>query len=65
VTIEELKTIYLSCDREAMRARLTNAMIMQCSVVYEELKWRAFDGDFEKLLAWSRSQAAVSSTAKR
>lgn len=55
--IEELKSAYLSCEHASMRGRLDSPTVMQCSVVYEALKWRAFDGDFEKLLAWSRSQA--------
>jgi hypothetical protein len=56
MTIDELKRIYLRCDRAATRHRLSAGAIAACSVVYEELKWRAFDGDFEKLLAWSRLQ---------
>jgi hypothetical protein len=27
--------------------------IMMCSVIYEELKHRAFDGDFPRLKAWA------------
>jgi hypothetical protein len=30
--------------------------VAACSVVYEELKRRAFDGDFDRFLAWSRAQ---------
>jgi len=53
---EALKRLYLSCHREATRARMDREVIMQCSVVYEELKRRAFQGDFEKLNHWARSQ---------
>jgi len=57
-TVANLKISYLSCERAANSGRLASADIMQCSVIYEELKRRAFDNDFEKLNAWVRSQAA-------
>jgi hypothetical protein len=56
LSIEQLKQLYLSCNREALDRHLGKAEIMRCSMVYEELKHRAFDGDFDRLLAWSRSQ---------
>lgn len=55
-TIDELKIAYLGCSRSALDGGLSKPGIMGCSVVYEELKRRAFDGDFERLLAWSRAQ---------
>ena len=55
LTVAELKTIYLDCDRRATHG-LSSAEVAACSVVYEELKKRAFGGDFEKFLAWSRTQ---------
>jgi hypothetical protein len=64
VSIEELKFAYLSCNRAAMDGHLDKATIMQCSVVYEELKRRAFGGDFEKLLAWSRREGTVLDTGR-
>lgn len=57
-TVANLKISYLSCERAANSGRLASADIMQCSVIYEELKRRAFDNDFEKLNAWVRSQAS-------
>ena len=57
VPIAALKTAYLLCGRSAMKGELNTSEIMQCSVVYEELKLRAFDGDFEKLRAWSKAQS--------
>ncbi len=57
--VDELKRAYLLCSREAASGRLNGPEIMQCSIVYEELKRRAFDGDFEKLFAWSRTQPLV------
>jgi hypothetical protein len=64
VPIDELKSVYLSCNRAAISGRLDTAAIMQCSVVYEELKRRAFEGDFDKLIAWSRSQPPALNTAR-
>lgn len=54
-SIEELKDLYLQCDRASVERRLTHGEVMVCSTVYEVLKHRAFDGDFERLLAWSRA----------
>lgn len=56
--VDELKRAYLSCSDAALGGRLGNGAIQQCSEVYEELKRRAFDGDFERLLAWSRALPA-------
>jgi hypothetical protein len=53
--VDELKSAYLSCDGAVMNGQLDTAGIRQCSIIYEELKSRAFDGDFERLLAWSRA----------
>ncbi len=55
VSIETLKRAYLACNRAAMQEQLTGRAIMTCSVIYEQLKQRAFGGDFDKLLAWSRA----------
>jgi hypothetical protein len=55
--------MYLACDHAAMQGRLDSGAIAQCSVLYEELKRRAFDGDFDKLLAWSRNQAIAKGSA--
>jgi hypothetical protein len=49
---EELRRLSLACHKESMRGRMPRAAIMQCSVVYEELKLREFDGDFEGLNRW-------------
>jgi len=54
-TVAELKSAYLACDREALGGRDDTGLIMQCSVVYEELLQRGFGGDFYKLLTWSRA----------
>lgn len=54
--VEALKRTYLSCSQAAIDGDLDRAGVMRCSVVYEVLKHRAFDGDFDKLYAWSRRQ---------
>ena len=59
-SVDALKRAYLACDRSAMRGQLSSGGIMHCSMVYEELKRRAFGGDFDKLLAWSNSQQPAS-----
>ena len=61
--VDELKRVYLSCNRAAMGSQLDTPGIMQCSVVYEQLKLRAFGGDFEKLRAWSKAQSSIQKTA--
>jgi len=53
-SIEDLKSLYLECDHASVSGRLTRAEAMRCSTIYEALKRLAFDGDFERLLAWSR-----------
>ena len=64
LTVAELKTIYLNCDRDAMRGLLGSSEMAACSIVYEELKKRAFDGDFEKLLVWSQAQSNANSATR-
>lgn len=59
LTIGELKRSYLVCERASMTRILSWAEVAHCSIVYEALKVRAFDGDFEKLRAWWLSQRAA------
>jgi hypothetical protein len=54
--VASLKTIYLGCNSVVLDGRLSTGSIAQCSVVYEELKQRGFDGDFYRFLAWSKAQ---------
>ena len=58
VSIDELKRLYLSCSDEALSGTLSFEEILRCSVVYEELKQRAFGGDYDKFRAWSSTQPA-------
>jgi hypothetical protein len=64
LSVDALKAVYLACDRAAMHGTLGAAEIAQCSVAYEALKRRAFDGDFQKLLAWSSAQRPVRARAQ-
>ena len=57
ISIAALKRVYLACNRAVLDGWLDGAGVMQCSVVYEALKQRAFGGDFDRLLAWSRAQS--------
>jgi hypothetical protein len=56
LTAAQLKQIYLACDRASSSTRLSVQEAMKCSVVSEELKQREFGGDFERMLAWWRTQ---------
>lgn len=63
LSIEQLKRFYLWCGRAAVAGQLDNGAIMQCSIFYEALKERAFGGDFERLLAWSRENSGAGARA--
>ena len=54
--LEKLKSAYLQCEQTAVSGRLGTGEIMLCSVLYEELKQRAFGGDFPRLKAWADEQ---------
>lgn len=63
--IETLKSAYLECERAALDGRLAVGEIMLCSVIYEEVKRRAFGGDFARLKAWADEHLRPPSLAKR
>lgn len=63
-SIDDLKRVYLQCNDAALGGRLGWPGVMGCSVIYETLKQRAFGGDFDRLLAWSREQAAAREAAR-
>lgn len=52
MSIGELKRAYLDCERRALVERLDTGTIMYCSVLYEDLKERAFGGSFRALRSW-------------
>jgi len=65
-SIEELverdvKRFYLGCSAAALRGTLDSAGTAACSIIYDVLLTRHFNGDFRALLAWSRSQRHESS----
>lgn len=51
-SIEELKAVYLECERAALKGGLDGSRITDCSGAYEELKRRAFGNDYGRLKAW-------------
>jgi hypothetical protein len=56
LTVDELKLIYLECDRRARQTLLDFAAAAHCSMTAEELKQRGFGGDFGRLLGWWQAQ---------
>jgi hypothetical protein len=50
----EMKTFYARCSQEGVARRLDGGEAMACSIGYDVLLRKYFDGDFERLLAWSR-----------
>ena len=59
LTVEELRLMYLECDRRAGQTLLGAAEAADCSMAAEELKQRAFGGDFGQLLAWWQAQRSA------
>ena len=53
LSTEQLKTAYLECERAALIEKLGSGDAMLCSVIYEDLKYREFGGDFLRLKAWA------------
>lgn len=56
IDVEVLKLAYMECDRRAAGGLLPAANAADCSLIYEELKERAFGGDYGRLLAWWHAQ---------
>jgi hypothetical protein len=55
--IEELKAVYLQCDRLSSRTFLDSSTAAQCSVASEQLRRIGFDGRSEAVLAWWKMMA--------
>lgn len=55
----DLKAFYLRCTRAALRGVLASGEAALCSVGYETLLRRTFEGDFHALLEWRRAQHAA------
>lgn len=56
VALAELKQVYLACDQAASRQLLDMETAAHCSFVGEALQKRAFEGNFDLLLAWWRTE---------
>lgn len=54
-SVDHLKTRFIACDQLSTRTVLDSGTAAHCSTIYECLKSRAFDNDWEALLAWWRS----------
>lgn len=57
--VPALKASYLACERAALGGEMPAGEIARCSVVYERLKDRAFDGSFRALRAWYETVSAA------
>jgi len=61
VPIDELKRVYLACDRAASQQLLDSDTAAHCSFAGEALQQRAFEGSFDRLLAWWRAEKDAAS----
>jgi hypothetical protein len=52
VAIDDLKGAYIACERADAASELRMDDIIRCSIIYEELKQRAFGGDFLSVRKW-------------
>jgi hypothetical protein len=59
ISLAELKRVYLACEHAAGKGELDTGEIIGCSRAYEDLKRRAFGGDFKLLRAWLASKIVV------
>jgi hypothetical protein len=50
--VTELKARYLTCEALAIEGRLDRGAVALCARIYEDLKFRAFDGSFARLRDW-------------
>jgi hypothetical protein len=56
MSIAQLKDLYVGCEQAAMASKLSGGDVMYCSLVYEELKQKAFEGDFGRIRSWRDRQ---------
>jgi hypothetical protein len=54
VPVDQLKAMYLRCERSAGAGLMDVGDATQCSAVGDELLGRGFGGDFSRLLQWWR-----------
>lgn len=53
-SVAELERTFWVCDHLSTHQRIDSATAVSCSLAYEALKARKFNGDFTALLAWWR-----------
>jgi hypothetical protein len=53
MSVDELKSVYLRCEQATTIRRLNGGDVMYCSLVYEQLKEKAFGGEFRRITYWS------------
>lgn len=63
VSIEWLKATYLACDRITRAQRVPAAIAERCGEIADQLRLRAFGGDFERLIAWWEAERRVGEAA--
>lgn len=64
-SIESLKQAYLACDRLMSNQRVAAPLAQRCASIGERLQQRAFDGDFDRLIAWwQRERAALTALSR-
>ena len=51
-SVDRLKALYLGCEQAASSGSLTGGGVMSCSMVYETLKEKAFEGEFRQIRSW-------------
>ena len=56
--VDALKSAYLACDRQTSRGRMDPATASRCMAISSVLTQRAFEGDFDRLIAWWRAEKA-------
>lgn len=54
-----LERMFWVCDWATTRTALSRDMFTVCSVAWEELKTRKFDGDYDTMIAWWRENKEV------
>lgn len=58
VPVDQLKAMYLQCERTASGSLLDAGEAAECSMVGEELLARCIGGDYSRLLQWWRAERA-------
>lgn len=57
--VAELERMFWVCDWSTTRTALSRDMFTVCSVAWDELKARKFDGDYDRMIAWWRENKAA------